>query len=320
MPAFLAALGPMLARGAGMMASGGGAAARAAGGAAGSQGMKQAILQGVGQTALMGMAGGGQGGGGGGGYAPPMRRSLRTGSAIMAGTARVAASPATASMDVMGAAADPRTAAVIKGGLDVFKDSVSTASKVLNPIAAINPKNWVEIGQAVMGLPNKMAKLGDAAIAAAKELAGFSGAMGEAAIEQIFGDLRRNIEKAQQTGESTLSLTRSTETLKDELAPLQNAITNVTNYLLQMAVEVVTAMLPYLEWLFGILKWALGLMIKGLAEIVDWCDGVGEGKIVKALKRAADSIEKVEVNTRKEDSRGPLEVLLQDIASGGLIQ
>ena len=313
---FLAALGPMLARGAGMLATGTGGAAGRIAGAAGSQGMKQAVLQGVGQTALMGMAGGGQGGG----YAPPMRRSLSTGSAIMAGTARVAASPATASMDVMGAAADPRTAAVIKGGLDVFKDSVSTASKVLNPIAAINPKNWVEIGQAVMGLPNKMAKLGDAAIAAAKELAGFSGAMAEAAVEQIFGDLRRNMEKAQQTGESTLSLTRSTETLKDELAPIQNAITNVTNYLLQMGVEMITAMLPYLEWLFGLLKWVLVKMLEALAEVTDWIDGWGEGQVTKSIRNAAAAIDKVEVNTRKEDSRGPLEVLLQDIAAGGLIQ
>tara|TARA_R100000149_G_C5878573_1_gene142810 strand:+ start:2675 stop:3610 length:936 start_codon:yes stop_codon:yes gene_type:complete len=309
---FMAALGPVLRAGAGMLASGGGTAAQTAGSVLSSQGMKQAVIQGVGQAALTG----GIGGGGGN----QMGGLLNIGASIKAGAARVAASPATASMDVMGAAADPRTAAVIKGGLDVFKDTVGTAAKALDPLAMMNPKNWVEIGQAVMGLPNKMAKLGDAAIAAAKELAAFSGAMGEAAIEQIFGDLRRNIEKAQQTGESTLSLTRSTETLKDGLAPLQNAITNVTNYLLQMGIEMITAMLPYLEWLFGLLKWALGMMLKALAEIVDWLDGVGEGQITKALKRAADSIDKVELNTRKEDSRGPLEVLLQDIAAGGLIQ
>ena len=53
----------MLARGAGMLATGTGGAAGRIAGAAGSQGMKPAVLQGVGQTALMRMAGGGQGGG-----------------------------------------------------------------------------------------------------------------------------------------------------------------------------------------------------------------------------------------------------------------
>jgi hypothetical protein len=294
-----------------MLASGGGTAARAAGGALSSQGMKQAVVQGAAQTVAMG----GLGGGGG-----QMGGILNIGASMKAGAARTVASPATAAVDVMGAAADPRTASVIKGGLDVFKDTVGTAAKALDPIAMINPKTWLEIGQSVMGLPNKMAKLGDAAIAAAKELAGFSGAMGEAAIEQIFGDLRRNIEKAQQTGESTLSLTRSTETLKDELAPLQNAITNVTNYLLQMGVEMITAMLPYLEWLFGLLKWVLVKMLEALAVVTDWIDGWGEGQITKSIRNAAAAIDKVEVNTRKEDTRGPLEVLLQDIAAGGLIQ
>ena len=309
---FMAALGPVLRAGAGMLASGGGTAARTAGSALSSQGMKQAVVQGVGQAALTG----GLGGGGG----SQMGGLLNIGASIKAGAARVAASPATASVDVMGAAADPRTAAVIKGGLDVFKDTVGSAAKALDPLAMMNPRNWVEIGQAVMGLPNKMAKLGDAAIAAAKELAGFSGAMGEAAIEQIFGDLRRNIEKAQQTGQSTLSLTRRTEELKDGLAPIQNAITNVTNYLLEMGVELVIAMLPLLQALFNILKNILVWMLKLLSRVVDFIewwwgqDGLGE-----TIRKQADKIAQVEINTRKEDSRGPLENLLQEIAAGGLI-
>lgn len=308
----MAALGPVLRAGAGMLASGGGTAARTAGSALSSQGMKQAVVQGVGQAALTG----GLGGGGG----SQMGGLLNIGASIKAGAARVAASPATASVDVMGAAADPRTAAVIKGGLDVFKDTVGSAAKALDPLAMMNPRNWVEIGQAVMGLPNKMAKLGDAAIAAAKELAGFSGAMGEAAIEQIFGDLRRNIEKAQQTGQSTLSLTRRTEELKDGLAPIQNAITNVTNYLLEMGVELVIAMLPLLQALFNILKNILVWMLKLLSRVVDFIewwwgqDGLGE-----TIRKQADKIAQVEINTRKEDSRGPLENLLQEIAAGGLI-
>lgn len=308
---FMAALGPLLRAGAGMMASGGGAAARTAGGALSSQGMKQAVVQGAAQTVAMG----GLGGGGG-----QMGGILNIGASMKAGAARTAAGLGTGSLDVMGAAADPRTASVIKGGLDVFKDTIGSAAKALDPLAMINPKNWVEVGQAVMGLPNKMAKLGDAAIAAAKELAGFSGAMGEAAIEQIFGDLRRNIEKAQQTGQSTLSLTRRTEELKDGLAPIQNAITNVTNYLLEMGVELVIAMLPLLQGLFNVLRNILVWMLKLLSRVVDFIewwwgqDGLGE-----TIRKQADKIAQVEINTRKEDSRGPLENLLQEIAAGGLI-
>jgi len=172
-----------------------------------------------------------------------------------------------------------------------------------------------------MGLPNKMAKLGDAAIAAAKELAGFSGAMGEAAIEQAFGDLRRSIQKAQQTGQSTLSLTRRTEELKDSFLPIQNAITNVTNYLLEMGVELVIAMLPLVQGLFEVLKklliWTLKL-VSYAVDFIEWWwgqDGLGE-----IIRKQADKIAQVEINTRKEDSRGPLEDLLQDIAAGGLIR
>ena len=307
----MAALGPLLRAGAGMMARGGGTAARTAGGALSSQGMKQAAIQGVAQSVAMGGLGGGSG---------QMGGLLNIGASIKAGAARTIASPATAAVDVMGAGADPRTASVIKGGLDVFKDTVGTAAKALDPIAMLNPKTWLEIGQSVMGLPNKMAKLGDAATAAAKELAGFSGAMAEAAIEQVFGDLRRSMEKAQQTGESTLSLTRSTESLKDGLAPIQNAITNVTNYLLQMGVEIIIAMLPFLEALFNFLKDVLVMMLRALAVVTDWIDGWGEGQVTKAIRSAATSIEQVEVNTRKEEAANPLDVLLQDLALGGLIR
>jgi len=308
----MAALGPVLRAGAGMLASGGGTAARATGSALSSQGMKQAVVQGVGQAALSG----GMGGGGG-----QMGGILNIGASMKAGAARTAVSLGTGSLDAMGAAADPRTASVIKGGLDVFKDTVGTAAKALSPISMINPKTWLEIGQSVMGLPNKMAKLGDAAIAAAKELAGFSGAMGEAAIEQAFGDLRRSIQKAQQTGQSTLSLTRRTEELKDSFLPIQNAITNVTNYLLEMGVELVIAMLPLVQGLFEVLKklliWTLKL-VSYAVDFIEWWwgqDGLGE-----IIRKQADKIAQVEINTRKEDSRGPLEDLLQDIAAGGLIR
>ena len=309
----MAALGPVLRAGAGMLASGGGTAARTAGSALSSQAMKQAVVQGVGQAALTG----GLGGGGG----SQMGGLLNIGASIKAGAVRTATSLGTGSADVMGAAADPRTAAVIKGGLDVFKDTVGSAAKALDPLAMMNPRNWVEIGQAVMGLPNKMAKLGDAAIAAAKELAAFSGAMGEAAIEQVFGDLRRSIQRAQQTGQSTLSLTRRTEELKDSFLPIQNAITNVTNYLLEMGVELVIAMLPVVQALFGILKKLLVMtlrMVSYLVDFIEWWwgqDGLGE-----TIRKQADKIAQVEINTRKEDSRGPLEDLLQDIAAGGLIR
>lgn len=233
---------------------------------------------------------------------------------MLGGAAKIAASPATVGMGIAQGAADDRTAAVIHHGKQVVSDTISTASRAA--AAPLNPGNWLELAETVTSLPGKFEKLGDAATAAAKELAGFSGEMATASIEKTFGDIRRDIQTAQQTGQSTLSLTRSLENLKDIMNPIKNEITNITNILLEAAVEAVIALEPLIVQILEYVKKGVILVLKWLADILEkW---FGADGLASVAADAAEKISQIERNTRPEDDMGPLGKLLSDISEGGL--
>lgn len=202
-----------------------------------------------------------------------------------------------------------RTGAAARGLSDMTTDVQNAVGNIAsNPL---DPGSWMELGEVVASLPAKLETLGDVVAGVAQELKGFSGAMTEAAAIQDIGAVERQFQSAEATGEGVLELTKAVESMKDELQPIRDSVTNVMTAILT---GLLTWAEGFVEWLKPTLE-ALLEIAKGVASALE--DIPYLGKWFDGLR---DLLDKIELNTEpkpEEDLQGLNAVLGQVMGKTG---
>jgi len=168
-----------------------------------------------------------------------------------------------------------RTGVAARGLSDVMDDAQNAVFNVAkNPM---DPGAWMELGETVASLPAKFEALGDVVAGVAQDLKGFGSAMTEAAMIQDIGQIERSFQSAEATGESVLELTQAVESMKDELQPIRDSVTNVMAIILTSILtkleEVVEFFKPLLEKTVAILT-ELAKRLENLPGIGKYFDGL----------------------------------------------
>jgi len=123
--------------------------------------------------------------------------------------------------------------------------------------------------KAAMRIPEIMTEWGDALKESQKRLMQFNGDIAAAMVESERRGIVRNIGAGKATAGSTRFLTQGLDDLKDEIQPIKNIITNVSNLvgglglrLVTLVSQVAQSMVPIVDAASGVvdwLKWAMSL-------------------------------------------------------------
>lgn len=151
------------------------------------------------------------------------------------------------------------------GGLGEAKEIAGTAGKAAFKLFSGNVLGAaMELGK----LPDMLKKFAFAVNEANRPLAEFSGKIAGAFARLDYGNVRRQVERAQATGNSSAGLALAVNDFKDRVAPAVNFISSVLN---KFAVTVIDILSKMLDILIAIGEWT---GIKSLLEkIAKWAEG-----------------------------------------------
>lgn len=207
-------------------------------------------------------------------------------------------------------------AANVGGGVEgeafsaVIGEATAGFQSFVNVLTVPNVANFSTFMEHVSTAPQKIEKFAEALLKSRDELAKFSPEYAIAQAERTVGDIFRQQESAQRTGESALGLTRGLEEIKDALQPIRDDLFNLTSDLIQDLVPHVVEILEQLKDAFPAFKAIAELgvqLFEVMLAAVPWEALQGLLEIFKIIADALNAL--VETGLAVKEGIAPLLML-----------
>ncbi len=165
------------------------------------------------------------------------------------------------------------------------------AGQAAEAVSSLARGDWKGLAMQIVKMPTLIEDWGDALLDSKRGLAEFSGTLAQIYAQADVREIRRGMETGHAISSSTASLADARQDLKDSLAPLQNAVTNVSN----VVVEKLTRLLVVGVNIFN--------KMPIISDLVDAFAGMEDEKAVGDFSKFLDDFSKA--NKPPEDRRVP---------------